>query len=427
MKNKYIKEMDSIHASDLFKEEMIEKMNSQVNQTNIFSLTVSKVSLAFVCVCLCIVTTLSIKNYLDMQALQEQLASTKKTLDKILYQTNNFNRLMDRNYEIVDENEINPSYYNPFDLGGMGSGGDIFPGISANSDDELVKEEDISLEELNQMAQVPLLKVKESIINHKDKIELLNQFIDIYENDGYQIKTGKDYLQFVGNGFYITIYDTSIELEIDKNQYTFTNNKEASEVVKQIITDFEILFPKEYEISINKYEDDENYYVTLYENSTDDFTQMINHVYTYQSFSLVNGKNQTITLRNEEVLIQDEYPMISYEEALNKLKNNESYAFDGVKEYLNYNRIANVKLHYFFDLQSETHLPYYEFLIEVDYDLCKQANYLVDDGLKYYGSVYVPAISEEYIEASYDDVSIGIDVKYEDYVDPNWESVANEN
>lgn len=403
MKNKYIKEMNSIHASESFKEEMIEKMNQQINPIHFFSLTTTKVAIAFACVCLSIVTALSIKNYYDVQQLKEQLFATKKSVEKILYQTDDFNRLMDRNYEVIDENVKEPYYQNPFDLMGMGSNGEIFPGETAKNDNELVKEEDISLEELKQLKKIPILKSKESVINHKDKIELMYQLIELYGEKGYQTKVDKDLLQFVTDEFYVSIYDTSIELMIDKDKYIFTNEKEVKDTVNQIIEDFKILFPKEYEIQIKQYEEDENYYVDLYEEGESDFEQMLNRDYLNQSFCLINNKRQSIRLTNKKVNMDHEYPLISYEEALNKLRNNESYATGGVKEYLNYNRVANVKLQYFFDHISEYFLPYYEFFIEVDYEKCEKANYLVNDGLKHYGKVYVPAISDEDIKANYGD------------------------
>ena len=104
----------------------------------------------------------------------------------------------------------------------------------------------------------------------------------------------------------------------------------------------------------------------------------------------------------------NQYSLISYDQALENVKNNKMYAFGGVKEYLNYNRIANVKLTYFFEPQSRTFLPYYEIYYEVDYEKCEKANYLVNDGLKHYGSVYVPAISDEDIKANYGDAVIDL-------------------
>ena len=406
MKNKYIKEMNSIHASKSFKEEMIEKMNQQKSPTNFFLLTTTKVAFAFACVCLSIVTALSIKNYYDVQNLKEQLFATKKMVDKILYQTDEFNRLMDRNYE-KNENQIDPTYYNPFMLGGMGSVGDIFPGTSAKSDNELVKEEDISLKELKQLKEVPIIQVKENVINHKDKIDLMNQLVDVYGKDGYEYKTDKGLLQFITDEFYISIFDKYVELTIDKDKYTFKNEKEAKDVVEKILSDFKLLFPSTYNISVDGNNDNTTMYVSLEDLQANQYdgwkAEDTNSIY----FTLDVYKQTVIRLENKKTEI-NQYSLISYNQALENVKNNKMYAFDGVKEYLNYNRVANVKLQYFFEPQSKSFLPYYEFFIEVDYEKCEKANYLVNDGLKHYGSVYVPAISDKDIKADYGDAVIDL-------------------
>lgn len=424
MKNKYIKEMNSIHASESFKEEMIDKMIAQKNQTNIFSFTATKVAVAFACVCLCVITTLSIKNYYDVQNLKEQVFATKKTVDRILYLTNDWNHLMDRNYD-KDENQIDPTYYNPTNLGGMGSVGDIFPGTSAKSDKELVKEEDISLSELKQLTKVPVIQVKESVMNHKDKIALMNQLVDLYGQNGYTYKTDNGLLQFITDQFYISIFDKYIELTIEKDKYVYKSEEEAIETTNQIIQDFKLFFPSEYSVSLEIFDEMGNYEMKVTDVQSNQYEGWKNEN-SNLFLTLNSNKKITILLNNKETKLEY-YPIISYSEALEKINKNECYAFGGVKEYLNYDRIAYVKLQYFFEPQSESFLPYYEIYYEVDYDLCAQANYLVNDGLKHYGSVYVPAISNEYIEAKYDDGAVDVGMIYEDYVNPNFEAVANGN
>ena len=67
MKNKYIDELNNIHADSFFKKQMIQKMEYESNKKIRFSRITTKLTLGFACACLLFISIFTYKTYQEMQ------------------------------------------------------------------------------------------------------------------------------------------------------------------------------------------------------------------------------------------------------------------------------------------------------------------------------------------------------------------------
>lgn len=146
---------------------------------------------------------------------------------------------------------------------------------------------------------------------------------------------------------------------------------------------------------------------TLYDNSEDPLTALIN--YNLRKVYFYGGANlTTISIFNEYDYKEfaGMYPVISYDEAYEKLISGEYYTTVWEEEYIpdgiNVDEIFFTGIEYKRTHDYKYTLPYYRFLIELHSEWTSKN---VSESIKEYGAFYVPAVSPEYLIIENTDVA----------------------
>ena len=219
------------------------------------------------------------------------------------------------------------------------------------------------------------------------------------------------------DGSTITVYgDGSVRIlfenEAIPSKYSFTysstTDSQAAEVLDYLIKEYGaftgFIEPKGYScVEKNIYgEDDRSYYI--YDSAEDIREGILNHDLAYASFSPdEDGKLYCIWIKNaycSSTYIGD-YPIITVKEATDKLLNGQYYSAVFADEYFKdglipSGNIVRVQLKYR-SVGEKYYIPYYEFYVAMDSETIKE-DFDLPDGTRLYGTFYVPAIEDEYID-----------------------------
>ena len=385
MKNKYIQELDNIKADSSFKQAMIEKMENQTKPKFELSPLFMKATLVCTCACLIFISIFTYKTYQDTQALKAQLATAIKQIEKLTDQLNqkDLDSFMQRNEErINDTNKI--KYSNPLLAGGMGSGGDLFPGMQLNTFDT---SDFIIINQTNQYKELPIGKRYKHTFTIKEKKDILNHFIEQYQIEDYKFYSSNTYLSILSKEY-------NIEIKNDLVTIAHKNNNQKIDI-QSFVENNPILFKNEYDME-NYYSTNEREYVVLYQKTEDEIMDLANAVDEI-SIEVKYNQNTVIQINYSNCCEDIYYPAISYQQALNQLQKGEFYYEEGMKDYTNINKIYCARLMYMFDMESESWLPYYQFYVGTkNLDLAEERGFIIDED-EYILTTYVPAISSEYI------------------------------
>lgn len=378
MKNKYIEEMNSIHASDSFKEEMIEKMNEQHSFS--FSNNWYKVSFTCICVCLILISFVSVNIW-------NELKHTRKVLSNIQNELNQMNQYVVRN----DKPNLVDSALGKLSIGGMGGGEGI---ITESIEDLPFDTSTLNVSSLPIYKNPNQRKDSGELINLNplsERKQLFNQYLKRFGMEGYEIVENYDTLE---------VYNEKITLKLfgnDEISFWFNEEyenpnpikiyaetkEEVIQNVKQLLFEHDDWFnEKEYEIDVNQY------YYRYYGEETE--LQK-----GWSIFIFNDSENITIEMNEEGYLqvikytlltkqtIYVEYPIISVDQA-KELLSKGFYYIDG--PYGNINDIVGMEIQY--RAVDEYILPYYEiYMPAIDQD--KRLEF---KGFVEYACVYVPAI-----------------------------------
>lgn len=378
MKNKYIEEMNSIHASDSFKEEMIQNMNQQ---TSPLSIHWYKVSFACICACLIFISFISV-------SIWNELNHTQKVLNSIQNELNQMNKYVSRN----DKAESIDSLLGGLDLlNGMGMSGIITESV----EDLAIDSSTLNVTSLPIYKNSNQRKDSGEIINLRplsERKQIFNTYLKRYGMENYEIVEEFDTLIVRNNQMVLRFYDNNhVSMWLNEeypNQYSIKiygkTKEEVIQNIKQLLLEYDSWFDdKEYEIEVNKY-----YY----------------EYFGYEETQLLIGWNIDITSNSEHIALDvneegylqgirytlqtkidtyQSYPIISFEKAKEMLLKGYFYV-DG--PYGNVNKIVGAELKYYGN--GEYLLPYY-----VIYMPAIHQNKMIEfKGLTEYTYVYVPAI-----------------------------------
>ena len=146
----------------------------------------------------------------------------------------------------------------------------------------------------------------------------------------------------------------------------------------------------------------------LYDNSEDPLTALIN--YNLRKVYFYGGKNlSTISVYDDYDYKEfaGMYPVISYEEAYDKLIGGDYYTTVWEEEYLpdgiNTDEIFFTGISYKRTADYKYTLPYYRFLVELHAERTDEN--ALSEGMKEYGAFYVPAVSPDYLVIENEDVA----------------------
>lgn len=146
----------------------------------------------------------------------------------------------------------------------------------------------------------------------------------------------------------------------------------------------------------------------LYDNSEDPLTALIN--YNLRKVYFYGGKNlSTISVYDDYDYKEfaGMYPVISYDEAYDKLIGGDYYTTVWEEEYLpdgiNTDEIFFTGISYKRTADYKYTLPYYRFLVELHPE--RTGDYAFSDGMKEYGAFYIPAVSPDYLVIENEDVA----------------------
>lgn len=146
----------------------------------------------------------------------------------------------------------------------------------------------------------------------------------------------------------------------------------------------------------------------LYDDSEDPLTALIN--YNFRKVYFYGGKKlSTISLYDDYDYKEfaGMYPVISYDEAYDKLIGGDYYTTVWEEEYLpdgiNTDEIFFTGISYKRTADYKYTLPYYRFLVELHPE--RTGDYAFSDGMKEYGAFYIPAVSPDYLVIENEDVA----------------------
>lgn len=110
-----------------------------------------------------------------------------------------------------------------------------------------------------------------------------------------------------------------------------------------------------------------------------------------------SGDLRTIHIRRDDLAgeLVGNYPLITAEEAAEKLKNGEYASSVPIPEDCTIDEYARVELVYRTSITDEYFIPYYKFWVDIS-DMMEFTG--VGETIKHYGAFYVPAVQPEYIE-----------------------------
>ena len=384
MKNKYIEELNTIQTDSAFKEQLIQKMEKQRNSKVDLTSLYIKLTLGCICACLIFISIFTYKTYQETQFLKQQVVSTNKQIEKLYNKFNdkNIDNFIARNDDEIKDVEI--EYSNPLLQGGFGSG-DIFPGMTINEFDTT------DFEIVNQSHyydKLPIGARYQHTFTIKEKKEILNNFINQLKIEKYNFYNTNDYLTIVSDKY-------SIEIKNDIVKINFKNYNEKIDI-ETFLDNNPILFKDDYKLKKIDDSNNRDYYV-LYQKVDDELIEFANAIDEI-SIEIIYEQDTVIEIDYTNCFKPIHYNAITYNQALKQLEKDECYYVEGMKEYSDINKIYCTRLMYMFDMESESWLPYYQFFVGTkNLDKAQQNGFIIEDD-EYVLSVYVPAISEEYVK-----------------------------
>ncbi len=190
--------------------------------------------------------------------------------------------------------------------------------------------------------------------------------------------------------------------------YNNTTDAEAAEVLDYLMTEYAGLTgfknPKAYSCVEKGFEGEDDRSYCIYDSADDIRESILNHDLAYATFYPdENGNLFCIWLNNafcSSTYVGD-YPIITVDEATEKLINGAYYSSIPDDEYFNKGElladdIAMVQLKYR-SAGEKYYVPYYELFVELDSEK-GEADFEVPEETKLYGLFYVPAVAEEYLD-----------------------------